>query len=100
MNDGRKRGEPDKRLTKEEYRSAIWTSHMDALRANLAACRDPGEKIPELSEYIESCEVGDSFQDEIRKIATASKRAYDEACLRAEKRVEAWEKLKAEDGKT
>jgi hypothetical protein len=89
----------DNSLTKEEYRAAIWSSHMDRLRANLAACREPGETLPEASEYLEPCEAGDSLEDELRKLITAGNRAYDEACLRAEKRVEAWDKLEAENGK-
>jgi hypothetical protein len=83
--------EDDKRITKAEYRTALWSAHMDRLRANLAFCREPGEAVPSPSEYLEPCEAGDSFAEELRKLISAGKMAYHEAGLRAQKRVEAWD---------
>ncbi len=71
-------------------------AHMERLRANIAYCREPGEEIPDPSEYLEPCESGDSFDEEMKKLIAAADRAFHDASLRVQKRVEAWNKLQKE----
>ena len=96
MNEDRKRGEQGKGITKTDYEVALWMAHMDRLRANIAYCREPGEEIPDPSEYLEPCESGDSFDEEMKKLIAAADRAFHDASLRAGKRVEASKEFKAQ----
>jgi hypothetical protein len=96
MNEDCKRGARDKGITKTDYEVALWTAHMDRLRANVAYCRKPGEKIPSPSEYLQPCESGDSFDEEMKKLIAAGDRAFHDACLRAQKRVQAFNEFNAQ----
>jgi hypothetical protein len=96
MSEERKRRAQDTGITKTDYEGALWMAHMERLRANIAYCREPGEEIPDPSEYLEPCESGDSFDEEMKKLIAAADRAFHDASLRVQKRVEAWNKLQKE----
>jgi hypothetical protein len=95
MNEDRKGGAQGKRVTRTEFEVAMWRSHMRRLRDNEEDGREPGEVFTR-SEFLEPCEIGDSFEDEMNKLIAAADRAYHDACLRARKRVEACDKLRQE----
>jgi hypothetical protein len=43
MDEDHKSEAQGRKVTRTEYQVALWTGHMNRLRANIAYCREPGE---------------------------------------------------------